>query len=93
MYPQSKASAENVCTMMARAIAHIAQDVETDQNRLRGLEARLRTLQAQSNPDPEQIRQLQEDIEEWEDQLDRSRSQLAAFQEEHRAACGPESTT
>ena len=85
----STQSIRNVCDMMARAIEHIKQDINVKGRRIQTLTERIKKLQSQPNPDWALIQDLKTDRQELEDELETDRSQLAAFEEEFAASCGP----
>ena len=85
----STQSIRKVCDMMERAIKHIEQEINAKELRIQNLTERLKKLQSNPNPDPAQIHEIKKDIQELEDQLERDRAQLNAFQEEFSASCGP----
>ena len=82
-------SIRNVCDVLERAVKHIAQEINVKESRIQNLTERLKKLQGHPNPDPAQIQEIKQDIQELEDQLERDRAQLNAFQEEFAASCGP----
>jgi predicted nucleic acid-binding Zn-ribbon protein len=82
-------SIRDVCDMMERAIKHLEQQINSKEHRIQNLTERLKKVQSHPNPDPAQIQEIKKDIRELEDQLERDRAQLNAFQEEFAASCGP----
>ncbi len=78
----------NVCNTLARAIAHIRQEIGTKESRIRSLTERLGKLQSQPNPDMTQIQEIKKDRQELEEQLEMDRPQLNAFEDEFAASCG-----
>lgn len=78
------------CDLMAEAIKFIGQEITAKERRIQTLMERLKKLHSQPNPDPAQIEEIEQDIQELEDQLEMTdRPQLNAFQEEFAASCGP----
>lgn len=78
---------ERVCAMMARAIATTKQDITFKERQIDTLRHRISKLQGQPNPDESLIQELKGDIRELEEQLERDRSQLLAFEDEFAASC------
>ena len=83
------ARVEDACDMMARAIKHLREHLDRKSRRVGILQERLEMLKEQPTPDQAQITELENDIRELEEELESDRAQLAAFEEEFAASCGP----
>lgn len=80
----------NPCDMLEEAIKAIEREVENKQRRIETLRQRIEKLQAGGEPNTALIAELSEDVQELETELESDRPQLAGFQEEFSASCGPE---
>jgi chromosome segregation ATPase len=85
----TEAGPRDPCDLMEAAIEFIKQEIEAKSARIQVLTGRLQKLQGQPDPDLAQIAQIQADIQELETQLASDLPQLAAFENEFSASCGP----
>jgi predicted RNase H-like nuclease (RuvC/YqgF family) len=75
--------------MLARQIEAIKREISVKERRIENLKQLLSKLEAQPDADAALVQQMKALIEELKSELPRDRSDLAAFENEFAASCGP----
>jgi septal ring factor EnvC (AmiA/AmiB activator) len=75
------------CALFKRMIANLETRIGGERQRLAGLEARLRKVEGQPNPDPAEIEQIKQSISTLQGQIDEDEAGLADIRIDFEMFC------
>jgi peptidoglycan hydrolase CwlO-like protein len=79
----------NGCDLLKRFIVKAKEDIKNESRTISNLEAHIRKLMSQAQPDEVMIQELKEEVEKLKQELERDQGQLEAAEDEFRESCGP----